>query len=351
MASKGVTIDAAAEKLTESDMSDSDISIESVIDPTYEPNLQQSENSVDIAKTNEEGNNLVPTASSSRECVPVDNSQVTDRAKKGRTRINAFSGSENKKRRNSGLSYERSTTQKVDAKTMKGPCGCKRLKCHTIISEDRRKLVFNFYWGLEDITKQRQFIINSVIKHYKARYTLTSHTSRRKDSLKYYFCLDNNKVEACKQFFLNTLAISERTVQTAFKKSKNRMVEDDHRGKTKHNDEAMQQRKEDLRRHILSFPLVPSHYCRSSSYLLYLSSELTLSKMYSIYTEQCQHNQIKPLCYTTYWTVFQSMNISFHCPKKDRCETCERYRNLELQEQEEAESFQLHCQKAEKFAK
>ena len=44
------------------------------------------------------------------------------------------------------------------------------------------------------------------------------------------------------------------------------------------------------------------------------------------------------------------MNISFHCPKKDRCETSERYRNLELQEQEEeAESFQLHRQKAEKI--
>ena len=165
MASKGVTIDAAAEKLMESDMSDSDISIESVIDPTYEPDSQQSENSVDIAKTNEEGNTLVPLAPLSRQCVPVDNSQVTDRAKKGQTRIKAFSRSENKKRRNSGLSYERrSTTQKVDAKTMKGPYGCKRLKCHTIISEDRRKLVFNFYWGLEDITKQRQFIINSVIK-------------------------------------------------------------------------------------------------------------------------------------------------------------------------------------------
>ena len=120
---------------------------------------------------------------------PVDISQVTDRAKKGQTRIKAFSRSENKKKRNSGLSYERrSTTQKVDAKTMKGPCGCKPLKCHTIISEDRRKLSFNFYWGLEDITEQRQFIINSVIKHNKARYTLKSHTLRRKDSLKYYFC-------------------------------------------------------------------------------------------------------------------------------------------------------------------
>ena len=107
-------------------------------------------------------------------------------------------------------------------------------------------------------------------------------------------------MEVCKQFFLNTLAISERTVQTAFKKSKNGMMEDDHRGKTKHNDEAMQQRKKDLHRHFLSFPLVPSHYCRFSSNLLYLSSELTLSKMYSLYTEQCQHNQIKPLCYTTY---------------------------------------------------
>ena len=84
-------------------MSDSDISIGSVIDPTYEPDSQQSENSADIAKTNEEENTLVPLAPLSRKCVPVHNSQVTDRAKTGRTRIKAFSRSENKKRRNSGL--------------------------------------------------------------------------------------------------------------------------------------------------------------------------------------------------------------------------------------------------------
>ena len=50
-------------------MSDSDISIESVIDPTYEPDPQQSENSVDIAKTNEEGKTLVPLAPLCREYV------------------------------------------------------------------------------------------------------------------------------------------------------------------------------------------------------------------------------------------------------------------------------------------
>ena len=104
MASKGVTIDAAAEKLMESDMNDSDISIGSVIDQTYEPDSKQSENSADIAKTIEEGNTIVPLAPLNRECAPVDNSQVTDRAKKGRARIKAFSRSENKKRRNSGLS-------------------------------------------------------------------------------------------------------------------------------------------------------------------------------------------------------------------------------------------------------
>jgi len=55
------------------------------------------------------------------------------------------------------------------------------------------------------------------------------------------------------------------------------------------------------------------------------------------------------LCYTTYWQIFQAMNLYFHT-KKDRCETCKRFWNLDHVEQNKAaENFQEHHQKAEKI--
>ena len=44
------------------------------------------------------------------------------------------------------------------------------------------------------------------------------------------------------------------------------------------------------------------------------------------------------------------MNLSFHCPKKDRCETCERFHNIDAEEQEaEAEMFHEHRKRATKI--
>ncbi|XP_036365422.1 uncharacterized protein LOC115219916 [Octopus sinensis] len=343
-----ISVNVAAENVKEDDSSDSDVnSSEHVINHPYEPDIMKSRNCSDDIST---GENDVPQllhAPLNKECIPVDNSQISVRAKRGRKRQKEFTRSENKKRRNSGLSCI-GTTQKFPAKMLKKSCDCKRLKCDTKISEQRRKTLFTVYWELGDINKQRQFIINCVSKHNKERKRTKSDNSRRNSSLKYCFCIDDVEVEVCKIFFLNTLSISETTVTTALKKGANGVVEDDNRGKTKRNDKQMKHRKKELRQHILSLLQVPSHYCRSSSNLLSLSSELTLSKMYDMYKEVCKEKETQPLSYTIYWQTFQSMNLSFHCPQKDRCETCEKFRNLNIEEQEkEAEKFEVHCEKAE----
>ena len=155
----------------------------------------------------------------------------------------------------------------------------------------------------------------------------------------------------CKTYFLNTLAVSERTVTTAFeKKIEDGIVSPDFRGNNRKEDDAMQQRKNELRKHILSFPRMPSHYCRESSNLLYLSADLTLAKMYELYTNHCYEKKLKPLSRPIYWKTFKSMNLAFHTSKKDRGETCETFRNLSPQEQEEEKiTYQQHRQRPEKI--
>ena len=95
---------------------------------------------------------------------------------------------------------------------------------------------------------------------------------------------------------------------------------------------------------------MPSHYCRESSNLLYLSADLMLTKMYVLYTSHSQEKKLQPLSCTIYRKTFKSMNLAFHSPEKDRCETCERFCNLSPQEQEEEKvTYQQHRQRAEKI--
>ena len=116
---------------------------------------------------------------------------------------------------------------------------------------------------------------------------------------------------------MNTLAISEKTITTAFeKKIGDGIVSPDFRGNNRKEDDAMQQRKNELREHILSFLQMPSHYCRESGNLLYLSADLTLAKMYELYTSHCQEKKLQPLSCTIYRKTFKSMNLAFHPSQK-----------------------------------
>ena len=93
---------------------------------------------------------------------------------------------------------------------------------------------------------------------------------------------------------------------------------------------------------------MPSQYCRATSDLLYWSSDLTLAKMYEWYCTYCEKDRKEPLSYETYRKIFQSMNLLFHAPKMDRCETCERYRNLDLSEQLKNRMFISNIKNARK---
>lgn len=81
---------------------------------------------------------------------------------------------------------------------------------------------------------------------------------------------------------------------------------------------------DDIKRHIRSFPVVDSHYCRKSSSKQYLEQQLNLSKMFELYKEQVEEPASLPI----YRNVFNySFNLSFFKPKKDQCDRCSLFKN------------------------
>ncbi|CAH1101998.1 unnamed protein product [Psylliodes chrysocephalus] len=63
--------------------------------------------------------------------------------------------------RNSGKNYKNWKNNLVSARKIKGPCTC-ILKWSTKFSEENRKVVFDQYWGVGSIDRQRDFISKHV---------------------------------------------------------------------------------------------------------------------------------------------------------------------------------------------
>ncbi|KAK0040723.1 hypothetical protein Bpfe_029844 [Biomphalaria pfeifferi] len=90
---------------------------------------------------------------------------------------------------------------------------------------------------------------------------------------------------------------------------------------------------------IKQFPTLPLHYCRKDSKLLYLEPGLSLSKMYTMYTEDTAINH-KHVSKKIFDKIFHSLDLSFNNPRKDQCDTCRAYKQGSV----DSVSFQEHIE-------
>ena len=110
-----------------------------------------------------------------------------------------FTKPQNKVRRNSGIRYM-GKNEMYAAKAMKSSCNYKRLNCCLKIPKETSQTLLTAYWQLVDIDKQKQFIFNRVTSAEKNR-SRGSLSSRKNNSLKYYFYVDDIKVKVYKTTF------------------------------------------------------------------------------------------------------------------------------------------------------
>lgn len=132
----------------------------------------------------------------------------------------------------------------------------------------------------------------------------------------------------CKQMFMATFDIHDRKIRTiAAKKIVGAGVAaDDGRLTNASRLTVSEEHKEYIRSHILSFPSYTSHYGRAKSERLYLSSDLSIAKMYQLYQESASTDGLVPVSYSTYQKIFNSLNLSFRKPKLDTCGKCDQLR-------------------------
>lgn len=246
-----------------------------------------------------------------------------------------------------GKEYVNPSTQKtvLTRRQIKPPCNgstCyQRNKMCKLLTEEERTCINQEFYNTKDLQLQREYIVRHIKVQPIKQRTVSDHPSRRNNSIFYFLPKTGEPISVCKQMFLNTLNISEKTFRTAVRKLQPTGVfqNDKREGKVAAFLEKDRERREILS-HINRFLRMESHYCHEKSKRDYLHPELNKVRMFKMF--QKEHPNIRA-SYSMYCDMLKSLNISFHNPKKDQCQLCENYRKGDTEKKIELEEkFQKH---------
>lgn len=91
-----------------------------------------------------------------------------------------------------------------------------RLACSSKISTEMRTTLFDSYWKLGLLQRQRDYL-GSCVRLMTPAYRRIKDTrinNPRKPNTVFYLCNEGREIRVCKTFLTNTLGISERILRT-----------------------------------------------------------------------------------------------------------------------------------------
>lgn len=237
---------------------------------------------------------------------------------------NDWACNKRKSLRNSGQTYRNSKGKIVEAKQMRESCGKQcRSKCIQRISEEDRQEMFQYYWGLGDVVKQRKFIYEHITSAEPKRRR--TETSNRTITLQFYLETKGEDeafllVQVCKKMFKNTLVVSSQVIQGVVKKYSLEGFNDS-RGKFKRKLTTAQQIAVE---HVKKFPF------------FYIEQTMTKVQCYQLYCHECVEQGIEPVKEGNYRDIFDRQNQgNFLKTERISCETCHRYYKATDEEREQ----------------
>ncbi|XP_060810179.1 uncharacterized protein LOC106142604 isoform X1 [Amyelois transitella] len=262
-----------------------------------------------------------------------DNSdeQYKSKGKKRARKVETWKHNVAKRLRNTGKAYESTSKKQVPARKMGPTCGEKcRLKCSLKINETSRLDIFNKYWNLGDLRKQREFIIRHSTS-IKPKYRYSSTQNFRKLNTAFHFQVNDDHIRVCKTFFKNTLAINDRPIATALaKKTESGLIDEELRGKHGKQRTIEPEVYDGVKNFINAIPRVESHYLRAQTSREYIQGDKSLADLYRDYKSKCTEQDLPFSSASTFNRIFnKDFNISFHTPKKDQCDFCESFKNAD----------------------
>jgi len=141
----------------------------------------------------------------------------------------------------------------------------------------------------------------------------------------YYLPANGRKLECCRNTFMNVHALKRGSInEIQLKLARGAVCFQDGRGKHENRPTRTPENvKAAMLNHIQGFPKYETHYTRATNGPNYLSPDLNLSKMFSLFCEG--HPDIPSVSTKSglYRSIFRSTGLKIGEPKSDTCRTCD----------------------------
>lgn len=132
---------------------------------------------------------------------------------------------------------------------------------------------------------------------------------------------EGKDIQVCERAFRRILGVGNSRIQNILRTyaTTGNVVQDKRGGD--HISHKFNEKKEGIMKYIISLRCLESHYCRSNTRRSYLSSDLNIEKLASMYNAQAKENLKVKNSYFRY--VFNhNFNLGFGSPRVDVCSTC-----------------------------
>ncbi|XP_072933165.1 uncharacterized protein [Epargyreus clarus] len=234
---------------------------------------------------------------------------------------------EAKNLRDRGKEYVKKDGSIVSAGSLRpNPCQGKNCgnDCNNV-SEEKRKNIFDYFWGLPS-QRKKDWLVGMTAK-IDIKRKRSKDSGVRHNTYFYYINDGEGRRKVCKKFLVDTLGVSPKYVSYNLANASSGLSKEESRGKTVSKNKTPQSVKESAINFIKSLPALPSHYCRKDSTRLYLPTEFkNIKNLYRIYKQSKTSEGIDVVGEKIFRDIFnKDFNIGFHVPKKDKCVKCLRF--------------------------
>lgn len=268
--------------------------------------------------------------------------QQCNQGKRRKLNVANWKDVQRKKLKDSGKIYSNRKGDLVkagDKPTSDFDCLCPKACCKVITIQERENLFMEYYklsYNEQSLFLMKFIDIREPVRRMKK--CKTEATSRKLATFKYNI----NGTSVCKKVLLNTFFISQKRIQTLQNNLKDNItVPHDKRGMHHNRPHSKENFKTVITQHVNSFPRQPSHYSRHKSEKLYLSSDLSLAKMYRAFCEKYPNSKVSR---TAYQNVFRESNLRIGVPRSDTCKQCDLLYNQLLASQNNKERNKIEVQ-------
>lgn len=199
-----------------------------------------------------------------------------------------------------------------------------KYRCSERISDTDREHIFKAFYSL-NANEKKHFLLNTTERN-TVKHKPTTENFKRKHSFKYFFLVRAVRHTVCKNFYLGTLAISQKPVYNVHSgKSEMNIPKPDGRGLSEASTHSLPSEVKDrVRKHIMSFSTEDSKPVKQfSRKKQYLGSNLSIKQMYTMYFSDCNKDNVLPVKESMYRKIFkQEFNLHFRKIKSEQQICC-----------------------------